>query len=572
MLICRSCKIEYEEGKKFCKACGSKLVPQEDSISPTPISPKQEQELTQDVKKTPDEPSVDSQRITADMTKPKCLGCGVEYEEGKKFCKNCGTPLETKEEPSVSQKKIEETKDGETESVKICPRCNTPHATGKFCKKCGTELVDRMLSHEKEVPDATPPPLVQEETPQTKAPEKKEADAEENLFCPTCKSPSAAGKFCKKCGSTLVPQGSFQKKEELQASPLFEEQEELSEIQSLGKKSIKRLSQEWVTLSEEKRKLESLIKNLQGRQSTISQDFFNTTFERYQAQLMSISSNHQQIEKRLESVKTKTSAAIHNLINELKPIEKKMEEVKSLHKSGAITKADFSQEKKELKKNIKSRESAIKKYRDILAVLPVKMGGKVKASKDLKYFLRPIPIAILVIIILLVAGGGYLLWEKYYQGKDDNKEIAPPVPTTNNDTSQNESQVIPGNEGTTEPTTVGNEAVEVEKIKSLFEDIKNANLLKDIDRFMACYALDFQDREEKRKTTLDNWNNINYQGLSYTVLSPKIVGDTANARVEWSVRYSSIGSDLTQVSTSVLDVKLKKENYAWKIQEIMPVQ
>jgi hypothetical protein len=486
MLLCPDCKLEYEEDKKFCKACGTKLVPKESAINPTPLSSKSEKGLTLDGS----EHSVGTPLITIEH---KCFRCGVEYEEGKKFCKNCGTPLETKEEPSAGHKNIEETKDEKSKEMKVCPRCNAPNETGKFCKKCG---------------------------------------------------------------STLVSQESSQKKEELQAPPLFEGGEELSEVQSLGKKYIKKLSQEWLTLSEEKKKLEYLVKNLQARQSTISQDVFNTTFERYQAQLMSVSSNHQQIEKSLESVKTKTLAAISLMVKELTPIKKKVEEVKSLYKSGAITKADFSQGKKELKKDIKLRESAIKNHRAILSALPVNMGGKVSASKGLKYLLRPLPIAAAVIIILIAGGGGYLLWGKYSHLIIKPKEVI---------SGDNVAAPI-----TPKPTS-NNETIEVEKMKSLFENIRLANFQKDIDLFMSCYALDFNDREGKKITTLENWDKVDYLDLTYNLQSQSISGDTANARVEWSIRCSSRSSGQTQESKTVLDVKLKKENGAWKIQETIPV-
>lgn len=67
MPFCRKCNIEYEEGKKFCKKCG------------TPLSP------------------------TSYL--PYCLKCNLEYEEGDKFCKECGSPLTVQEK--ANQRKAE---------------------------------------------------------------------------------------------------------------------------------------------------------------------------------------------------------------------------------------------------------------------------------------------------------------------------------------------------------------------------------------------------------------------------------------------------------------------------------
>ena len=59
-----------------------------------------------------------------------CPGCGTEYEEGKKFCTNCGSKLEAKPVPVV-----------EVPQEKICPGCGVVVADGmKFCNQCGTKL------------------------------------------------------------------------------------------------------------------------------------------------------------------------------------------------------------------------------------------------------------------------------------------------------------------------------------------------------------------------------------------------------------------------------------------------
>jgi len=59
-----------------------------------------------------------------------CPGCGTEYEEGKKFCTNCGSKLEAKPVPVV-----------EVPQERTCPGCGVVVADGmKFCNQCGTKL------------------------------------------------------------------------------------------------------------------------------------------------------------------------------------------------------------------------------------------------------------------------------------------------------------------------------------------------------------------------------------------------------------------------------------------------
>lgn len=67
MPVCPKCSIQYEEGKKFCKHCGSPLV-----AEPT---------------KPPQPPT------------RRCPTCNTKYEKNEKFCSQCGTPLTSKPKP-----------------------------------------------------------------------------------------------------------------------------------------------------------------------------------------------------------------------------------------------------------------------------------------------------------------------------------------------------------------------------------------------------------------------------------------------------------------------------------------
>jgi ketosteroid isomerase-like protein len=115
------------------------------------------------------------------------------------------------------------------------------------------------------------------------------------------------------------------------------------------------------------------------------------------------------------------------------------------------------------------------------------------------------------------------------------------------------------------------EALEVEKIKSLLENIRQANLQKDIDLFISCYASDFKDREGKKKATLDNWKKYDYLDLSYDLKNPLISGDTAKAKVEWLIKTSSKAGGQPQEIKTTVDVTLKKEEGGWKIKEVKQV-
>jgi ketosteroid isomerase-like protein len=88
---------------------------------------------------------------------------------------------------------------------------------------------------------------------------------------------------------------------------------------------------------------------------------------------------------------------------------------------------------------------------------------------------------------------------------------------------------------------------------------------------MSCYAADFKDRNEKRFSTLETWDNFDYLDLSYDLKGLMATGQTAQVRVEWRINISPKNGGPPEKTVSLLDVALKKEGDHWKIGEIKPV-
>lgn len=161
-------------------------------------------------------------------------------------------------------------------------------------------------------------------------------------------------------------------------------------------------------------------------------------------------------------------------------------------------------------------------------------------------FPPPSPLIAVSLLILLLIVAGYFFWQRKEQ---TSQPMQPP--------SQSPDPVI--------------ETKEAEKIKSLFETIRQANLKKNIDLFMSCYSLDFKDRKRKRLDTLESWKTFNYLNLTYDLKTQTISGDTANVRVEWWMNISPKGTQKPEDNRTVLDVVLKREGDHWKIKEIQPI-
>jgi ketosteroid isomerase-like protein len=397
----------------------------------------------------------------------------------------------------------------------ICPQCNIEHnAAEEYCRKCGKFL----LTVEEPIPE--------------------EEEKKVNLICPKCRVLYKKGNYCRKCGSLLM-----------NGMPSQE-----TDLQPLEKKLVKRWSKEWCRLLSEEKELESCMSKLEAQRNSISSDVLNPIFIHYKDRLKSLSPLHQEIETELESAKKKASDEIDFLGKELKPLQKRFGEFQSLYKLGAITKPDFLREKKELRKEIKSRERSLKKHQQILSLLPAKGGGRRIFPRIGGNLFQPLGLVIAGVILLLMLGGGYFFWQRHaLSNMPVSKETVPNPPPS--------------------PTRYQKalEDRDAEKIRTLFENIRQANLQKNIDLFMSCYSRDFSDREGKRLDALETWGFFNYHDLSYHLKTQVISGDTANVRLEWLIRISKKAGGKIEDKKTLMEVNLKREDGGWKIKEIKPV-
>ncbi|MGQ9647436.1 MAG: hypothetical protein ACUVWO_12975 [Thermodesulfobacteriota bacterium] len=357
------------------------------------------------------------------------------------------------------------------------------------------------------------------------------------LVCPKCQVGYEIGNYCGRCGSLLVRR----------VVPLG------ADAQPLEEKSIKKLSKEWLRLSEEKKKMETCLTRLEAQRDRVSSHTLDSLLTRYQEQLDALSVSHQEMEAELESVRKKASQEIDLMERELQPIQKRLAELESLYQSRAMTKTDFSKEKSEMMRQIGLRERSLEKHRHILSILPRKLGGQMVSHRFAGNFLHPFPLTISAGVIALAVVLGYFFWQ----------------PASSSDTPLATEMASPSPEA---PPPLHQAPVsrneENEKIRSLFENIRQANLQKNIGLLMSCYARDFKDREGKRLAALETWENFNYLDLSYQLKKKEIKGDTGDIKVEWLIRTSPKAGGKPQERRTVLDVTLSREDGNWKIKTI----
>jgi RNA polymerase subunit RPABC4/transcription elongation factor Spt4 len=406
-----------------------------------------------------------------------CQKCHIEYDESRKYCRNCGSPLSADKKLSsgdtghpslVERRRI----------VRICPRCHLHFEVGNYCRICGSPL---------EYEDITP-------------------DGER--------------------------------------------------IQE--KRLVKSLSSEWFRLTKRKNELEICLGNLTEQRNALPEDTFNLTFQSYQVQVESLSCRLQEMEARLGAIRTSVSKKIGLLEEESSAIQKRLDEIRSLHQLGVITSAGYSTEKNDINRQMRSRMKRLKECRKTISQLPSPLGEGSVSPMIIRNLIRYRSSAIVGGILIMIALGAYFIWTK-------NPEFFHPKESAH--ISQTETKPsVQGQLPVSSP-----EAREDEKIKFLFETIRRANLEKKIDLFMSCYAADFNGRNKKRLATLENWDHFDYLDLSYDLKRPTVTAHTAQVRVKWWITISPKHGGASEKTTSVLDVSLKKEDGHWKVKKIKPV-
>ncbi len=357
------------------------------------------------------------------------------------------------------------------------------------------------------------------------------------LICPICQGLYQKGNYCKKCGSPLREGMEFPK----------------TDRQPLKIKWIKNRSKEWLRLLKEKRELEICLKNLEAQGDKISNDMLTLLSDRYQERMKKILTLHQEIEAELDSVRRRGIEEIDLLEKELKPLQKRIEELRFVNKQAGITGDDFQKERQKVSRCLQTRIRNLKKWRQFLSRLPGEMREGVVSQGGNPFRSQPVTLLMIGSFIILLGAGGYFLHQWYARpdpliAKEMVNPLSTPSPTHRPQTAHADQ--------------------EIEKIKSLFETVKQANLQQNIDLFMTCFSSDFADKEKKRTDALKTWNQFYYVHLSYDLKKQMIAGNTAGIQLEWLVRSSEKVTGKLEESRILLDTILKKENGSWKIQEV----
>lgn len=376
-----------------------------------------------------------------------------------------------------------------------------------FCKKCQAEYEE-----DKRFCPQCGSFLIKKE-PLLRASEDLEKTVEEKpkekFICPDCKIIYEKTKVCIRCGAEVVLLASFQSKEEAEKAPESEAEKESSKVLT---------TRDWVELPMEHLICPACKKEHLGGKSCI----------RCGAELVSISpppaKEKPKLPRSLPPKKTEPQLPTPELEEDL-----------------------FEEETSDRPPSKTTVEEQLKKGRLLR-----------KVTRD--YSRTVLNWSGLAVICI---AAGYLLWSLY-------AHMAPPKPDSFVTPPSKEKTFTPAptSSESLSPSPSSKEGDETDKIRSLLEDIRKANLRKDIDLFLSCYSNDFKDREGKKKSTLETWENFNFIELTYHLGNVSASGDKARAKVEWLICFSPKSGGQPQESKTILDVVFKNEDGRWKIGEI----
>jgi hypothetical protein len=206
--------------------------------------------------------------------------------------------------------------------------------------------------------------------------------------------------------------------------------------------------------------------------------------------------------------------------------------------------------------------------------LPDKKEKAFKLEKRKKPFFYSLYGILSIVLLLMVAA--YFLISHFLTGErvgprtpSSEKTIeSPQSPEKESSTiSEESSPVVPSS---AVPVVLFPQ--EIQRLLDLLENVRQANLKKNINLLMSCYASDYKDWEERRRTALQSWERYNYLDLDYVLKVESVSTEGAEARVEWRIRSIPVTGGQLEEGKSVLNVMFQKEKNEWKIKEVTPIK
>jgi hypothetical protein len=112
-----------------------------------------------------------------------------------------------------------------------------------------------------------------------------------------------------------------------------------------------------------------------------------------------------------------------------------------------------------------------------------------------------------------------------------------------------------------------------EQLAAALATLREAQLNKDIVKFMSTYSLTFPELEQKRADTLTSWENFDYTNLVFTIDKVQAIDpDNAIAWVTWYIDTRNRRTQELASTTQTYQVRFAKEMGQWRIRSLQEAE
>jgi hypothetical protein len=112
-----------------------------------------------------------------------------------------------------------------------------------------------------------------------------------------------------------------------------------------------------------------------------------------------------------------------------------------------------------------------------------------------------------------------------------------------------------------------------EQLALVLATLRQAQLNKDIVKFMSTYSLTFPELEQKRADTLTSWENFDYTNLVFTIDKVQAIDpDNAIAWVTWYIDTRNRRTQELESATQTYQVRFAKEMGQWRIRSLQEAE
>jgi hypothetical protein len=112
------------------------------------------------------------------------------------------------------------------------------------------------------------------------------------------------------------------------------------------------------------------------------------------------------------------------------------------------------------------------------------------------------------------------------------------------------------------------EEISKNNILQVLEDIKKANLSKDLGLWESRYSRNYPELAKRKTALTQQWQKYNFKSLEYIIADPKIRPDSASASVTWDMEMAPVKSGDFKIITQRLYVNFILEDKRIKISSV----